>query len=94
MLIYLLNSTFIQGIEMSQIKISVAVDDAHLSQIQQISEQLQSSGMNVEKILSSIGVINGLVESNQLDSLYQIEGIQSIEPQQGFQLAPPNSNIQ
>ena len=91
---YLLNNTDVRGLEMSQIKISVAVDNAHLSEIQSISEKLHSSGMNVEQILSNIGVINGSVESNQLNSLNQIEGVQSINPQQGFQLAPPDSDIQ
>jgi hypothetical protein len=88
------NPSSIQGTEMSQVQISVSVDDAHLPQIEQISQQLQSSGMNVEQTLSTIGVINGSIPSDQLNSLYQIEGVQSVEPQQGYQLAPPNSDVQ
>lgn len=79
---------------MSQVKISVSVDDAHLPQIQQVSQQLQSSGMNVEQTLSAIGVISGSIQSERLDSLYQVEGVQNVEPQQDYQLAPPNSEIQ
>jgi len=79
---------------MSQIQVSVSVDDAHLSQIQEISQQLQLSGMNVEQTLSSIGVINGSIQSDRLNSLYQIEGVQNVESQQGYQLAPPSSDIQ
>jgi hypothetical protein len=88
------NSFFIQGTEMSQVQVSVFVDNAHLPQIEQISQQLQSLGMNVEQTLSSIGVINGSIPSDKLNSLYQIEGVQSVEPQQGYQLAPPNSELQ
>lgn len=79
---------------MSQVQVSVSVDDAYMSQIEQISQQLQSSGMNVEQTLSSIGVINGSIESDKVNSLYQIEGVQNVESQQGYQLAPPNSELQ
>ncbi len=79
---------------MSQVQISVSVDDAHLAQIEQISQQLKSSGMNVEQTLLSIGVINGSIESDKLNSLTQIEGVKNVEPQQSYQLAPPSSDIQ
>ena len=79
---------------MSQVHVSISVDNAHLPQIEHISQQLQSSGMNVEQTLSSIGVINGSIKSDKLDSLYQIKGVQNIEPQQGYQLDPPNSELQ
>lgn len=79
---------------MTQIQVSVSVDNAHLPQIEQISQQLQSSGMNVEQTLSSIGVINGSIESDKLNSLNRIEGIKNVEPQQGYELAPPNSELQ
>jgi hypothetical protein len=88
------NPTSIQGNEMSQVQVSVSVDDAHLPQIEQISQQLQSSGMNVQQTLSSIGVINGSIQSDQLNSLYQIEGVQNVETQQSYQLAPPSSDVQ
>jgi hypothetical protein len=88
------NPSSIQGNEMSQVQVSVSVDDAHLAQIEQISQQLQSSGMNVQQTLSSIGVINGSIESDKLNSLTQIEGVKNVEPQQSYQLAPPSSDIQ
>jgi hypothetical protein len=78
--IFTQNPFFIQGTKMSQVQVSVSVDNAHLPQIGQISQQLQSSGMNVEQTLFSIGVINGSIPSDRLNSLYQ--------------LAPPNSDIQ
>ena len=79
---------------MSEVQISVSVDDAHLSQIEQISQQLESSGMNVEQTLSSIGVVSGSIQPDKLSSLYQIEGVKNVEPQQSYQLVPPSSDIQ
>lgn len=79
---------------MSQVKISISVDDAHLPEIQQISEQLQLYGMNVEQTLLTIGVIIGSISNDKLNSLYQIEGVKHCEPQESYQLAPPNSDVQ
>ena len=88
------NPLLIQGSEMSEVKISVSVDDAHLPQIKQVSQQLQSSGMNVEQTLSTIGVISGSISADKLNSLDQIEGVKNVEPQESYQLAPPSSGIQ
>ena len=88
------NPLLIQGTEMSEVKISVSVDDDHLSQIEQISQQLESSGMNIEQTLSSIGVVSGSIQPDKLNSLYQIEGVKNVEPQQSYQLAPPSSDLQ
>jgi hypothetical protein len=79
---------------MSLVRVSVSVDNAHLEDIDRLAERLQSSGMNVEQTLSSIGVINGSIESESIDNLSQIEGVRQVEIQQGFQLPPPNSEVQ
>ena len=79
---------------MSKVQICVSVDEAHLAQIQQIAEQLQSSGMIVEQTLSSVGVINGSIQAEQCNNLTHIEGVKNVEPQQSYQLNPPNSDIQ
>ena len=88
------NPFLIQGTEMSEVKISVSVDEAHLSQIEEISQQLQSSGMNVEQTLSIIGVVSGSIKPDHLNSLYQIEGVKNVESQESYQLAPPSSELQ
>jgi hypothetical protein len=79
---------------MSQVRVCVSIDNDRLPQIDRIAQQLKSSGMNVEQTLSTIGVINGSIASDKLDRLSQIEGVQSVEPEQGYQLAPPSSDIQ
>jgi hypothetical protein len=88
------NSLDIRGVKMSQIKISISVDDAHLSEMEKISQNLRSSGVNVEQTLPSIGIINGSIDPDLVNSLYQIEGVQQVEQQGTYQLAPPSSDIQ
>jgi hypothetical protein len=79
---------------MSLIRVSVSVDNASLESIDRIAEQLQFSGMKIEQTLSSIGVINGLIDSELIDNLSEIEGVQQVEIQQDFQLPSPNSEVQ
>ncbi len=79
---------------MSNVEVSICVDDAHISQIEQIAQKLQSSGMTVTQTLPNIGIINGSIASEQLNNVAQIEGVQTIEPQQTYQLNPPSSHIQ
>ena len=79
---------------MPKIKVSVSVDDAHVNQILKVAEGLQSVGMDVEQTLPSVGVISGSIASEQINRLYQIEGVQHIEPERSYQLAPPDSDVQ
>jgi hypothetical protein len=79
---------------MSQIKVSLIIDEAHLPVIEKVSQDLISSGATVEQVLPSIGVINCSIESNLVDSLKQIDGVKQVEQQQTYQAAPPNSPIQ
>lgn len=79
---------------MSQIPITVSVDEAHLPQIQEISQQLGSSGMNVEQTLSSIGVIQGSIAEDRVNIIREIEGVQNVETQRTYHLNPPDSKIQ
>lgn len=79
---------------MSKLQVSISIDDNHINQISEIAKNLQSVGMDVEQTLPSIGVISGSVSSDQVNRLEQIEGVQHVEPDRSYQLAPPDSNVQ
>jgi hypothetical protein len=88
------NTDVFRGTDMPKVKVSVSVDDAHVNQILKVAEGLQSVGMDVEQTLPSVGVISGSISSDQVNRLYEIEGVQHIEPERSYQLAPPDSNVQ
>lgn len=88
------NSPQGEGDDMAQAAITVSIDDQHLSQIEQVSQALQRSGMTVEQTLPIVGIITGTMPSEKIDDLREIEGVQSIELQQGYQLPAPGSDIQ
>ena len=79
---------------MPVVKVSIAIDDAHLEQIWEISQNLQAVGLHIDQTLQTLGIISGSIDSSQVDRLYQIEGVQHIEPDHSYQLPPPNSDIQ
>jgi hypothetical protein len=84
----------LRGIEMSQMNISVSVEDAHLATIELVSQKLQAQGMKVEHVLQNIGVISGSIDSSLMNTLSQIEGVKQVEQERTYQLAPPDSDIQ
>ena len=79
---------------MPQLRISVCLDDEHLYKIEQVAEKLKTAGMNIEQTLSSIGIISGSVENEQLTSISQVEGVKTVEKEETYHLSPPDSNIQ
>ncbi|MFB2893528.1 hypothetical protein ACE1CI_11505 [Aerosakkonemataceae cyanobacterium BLCC-F50] len=79
---------------MPKIKVSISVDDAHVDRISEVANSLQSAGLEVEQVLPTVGTIGGSIDSNQVNRLSQIEGVQHIEPEQSYQIAPPDSDVQ
>ncbi len=79
---------------MPKIKVSISVDDAHVDRISEVAQGLQSAGLEVEQVLPTVGMISGSIDSNQVNRLSQIQGVQYIEPEQSYQIAPPDSDIQ
>jgi hypothetical protein len=88
------NSPDIRGVKMSPIKISVSIHDENLSEIERISQNLQSHGVTIEQTLLSIGMITGSIEPHLVDNLYQIQGVKQVERQESYQLDPPDSDVQ
>ncbi|MUG98304.1 ketohydroxyglutarate aldolase [Scytonema sp. UIC 10036] len=64
---------------MSTVNIVVSVDDEHLHQILDAVTNLQAAGMSVENVMPEVGVISGSVDSTQLETLSQIEGVAAVE---------------
>lgn len=59
-----------------------------------VAEQLRAAGMNVDQVLSEVGVITGSAAAGQQASLAEIPGVVSVEAEHGFQLPPSDAEIQ
>lgn len=82
------------GDDMDQVKVTISIDDAHLDQIDQVSEQLKTAGLEVEQTLATLGIVTGLVETEKMSALAEVTGVESVEVDQTVQLAPPGSEVQ
>ena len=69
---------------MSNVNISVSVDDEYIEKILDVVADLQAAGMNVENIMPILGVITGSVESTQMDALYDVKGVDAVEVSRTF----------
>lgn len=91
---YSLREDKMDNLSTTQRSVMVCIDDEHLSQIQQISQELQKVGMSVDRVLTITGVITGSVRSSDFSKLNEVVGVQSVELQQSYQLPPPNAGPQ
>ncbi len=76
------------------IHITVTVDQEHLRVIGDVASVLRTKGMQVEQVLDTIGIITGSLPEGRRPDLESAEGVESVDEQRDFQLAPPESGIQ
>lgn len=79
---------------MAEVKITVLVDAEHRECILDVADQLQATGMTVAHCMEHIGVISGSMEATQMAKLSQVTGVAAVEPEQTYQLNPPDSEVQ
>jgi hypothetical protein len=77
-----------------RVNVNVSVDDAHVSQIDQVAAQLRAAGMHVDRTLAAIGSISGHVTGNLVQTLRKVPGVSAVEHDRSFQLPPPDAEIQ
>ena len=76
------------------VSVSVTVGDAARDHLDAVVQSLRACGMDVEHVLSTVGVVTGSVPSHALGALRGVEGVASVDEQLGYQLPPPDSPIQ
>ena len=74
--------------------VSVTVGDDHRESLDGVVESLQASGMEVEQVLGTLGIVTGSAPADALDALRGVEGVASVDEQLTHQLPPPDSPIQ
>ncbi len=79
---------------MSNVNLSIAIDDNYRERILEVSENLQSMGLNVEQLLDNLGIITGSCDSEKVAAFSRVEGVAHVELSQEYKLAPPESDVQ
>jgi hypothetical protein len=57
-------------------------------------ESLRAAGMTVTDVHREIGIVSGSVAPANRHSLKAISGVDAVEADQSFEIAPPDSDVQ
>ena len=79
---------------MDNVRVNITIKDAHLEQMDQVTADLKTAGLEVEQTLSTLGIITGTVASEKLSSLSEVEGVDAVEADRSINLPPPGSGVQ
>jgi hypothetical protein len=58
------------------------------------TKKLRDAGFHVESKLEALGALTGTLPAGKLDEIKGIKGVKAVELERGFQLAPPESDVQ
>lgn len=72
----------------------VTIEESHLARIQEVVDELQRSGMEVNYVLESLGQVTGVVNREDESRLQALEGVLQVDPSITFELPPPDADIQ
>jgi hypothetical protein len=59
-----------------------------------VVETLRQRGLQVEQVLGTLGVVTGMAPAEALDVLRSVEGVDSVDEELTFRIAPPDSPVQ
>ena len=79
---------------MPKVSLLVSVDDEHLDRFSEVVRGVEDVGMEVEQKMEDLGVLAGSIDSKKVESLRRVEGVSHVEESQGFQIPPPDSDVQ
>lgn len=79
---------------MAEVNVSVSVADGSLDRFSEVVRRLKDAGLDAEQELEEIGVVTGSIDPEKAESLREIEGVSGVERSRGFQIAPPDSDVQ
>lgn len=79
---------------MPKIKLSISVDDEHLSQFSKIMSEVEKAGMKIDEKHKDLGVATGSIDEDKIDAVRDVEGVDHVEPEREIHIPPPESDIQ
>jgi hypothetical protein len=77
---------------MTQVSVTVGAD--HRESLDGVVENLRASGLQVEQVLGTLGIVTGSAPADALDALRGVEGVASVDEQLSYQLPPPDAPVQ
>ncbi len=79
-------------------RVTVTVDDAHRRTISTLARSLADKGMQVDRVMETMGCITGSIPSGTATAvattLRNVPGVLSVDPDVAYRVAPPDSDVQ
>ena len=72
----------------------MTVGDGYRESLDGVVESLRASGLQVEQVLGTLGIVTGSAPDAALDVLRGVDGVTSVDEQLGYQLPPPDAPVQ
>ena len=79
---------------MTKVKVSISVDDEHLSEFAKVMKKVEKAGMEIDQELEDIGVATGSIDEEKVGKLKDVEGVSHVEEERQIQIPPPESDVQ
>lgn len=77
-----------------RVQVLVSVDGEHLPKLGKIVERCKAAGLDVDQTLDQIGTITGSVAPGKIAALSKVAGVVSVERAGGYDIGPPDSDLQ
>lgn len=79
---------------MAKVKLSISVDDEHLSRFSKVMKEVEKAGMEIDQELEDIGVATGSIDEDKVGKLREVDGVKHVEKERQIQIPPPESDVQ
>lgn len=82
------------GADMDNVKVNITISDAHLEQMDQVTEDLKAAGLDVEQTLSTLGIVTGSIDSEKVSALSDVTGVDSVETDKKVTIPKTGPDVQ
>ncbi len=76
------------------VSVTVTVAASPAGAIEDVADALRDAGLDVGRVLGSIGVITGTADEAALDAIGDVPGVVAVERSGTVQLPPPDADVQ
>jgi hypothetical protein len=79
---------------MTKVKLSISVDEEHISRFSEVVKKVEKAGLKVDAKHKDIGVVNGSIERDKIESLRKVDGVEHIEEERQVRIPPSDNDLQ
>ncbi|GAA1175838.1 hypothetical protein GCM10009674_10710 [Nesterenkonia xinjiangensis] len=72
----------------------ITVDEKSATHLDDVVVELQAAGLRVNRVLTSLGMINGRAREDQWETLAAVDGVVSVDREQEHRISPPDADVQ